>query len=171
MRRYETFVIFGPDLSEEERTPVIDRIKETITQQEGFLVMADDWGARKLAYEIKKKARGYYVRLDYCGGGALVNELERFFRIDDRVLKFMTVLLEEQADLEKIQEEMAQAKAQEAEKEQPETEAAAEGADSEAAPSETTASEPPAETQAEAVENASETTAPETETDEATKEA
>jgi small subunit ribosomal protein S6 len=157
MRRYETFVIFDPDLSEEERSPVIDRIKETIKKQDGFLVDVDDWGARKLAYEIKKKFRGYYNRLDYCGTGPLVNELERFFRIDDRVLKYMTVLLEKEADLERIKEEIAQA---EAEKAQPQPEPADEGADAVAPPEETSASEPP-----DAGERASETSAvPEAET-------
>ena len=200
MRRYETFVIFDPDLSEEKRSPVIDRIKETITKQDGFLVKVDDWGARKLAYEIKKKLRGYYSRLDYCGSGPLVNELERFFRIDDRVLKYMTVLLEKTVDLEKIKEEIAQAEAQAAEKEQPqpvapveagetvessgetptpeaqaaETSAsdtpAAETPDSEASDSEASDSETPAASEAEAVKTEEETPASETEPAEATKE-
>lgn len=109
MRRYETFVIIDPEISQDERDPVIDRVKELITQMDGFLVFADDWGERKLAYEIRKKERGYYVRFDYCGLAPLVNEIERFFRIDDRALKYMTVLLEKETDLEKIKEEKAAA--------------------------------------------------------------
>ena len=105
MRRYETFVIIDPDLSQEQREPLIGRVEELITQMDGFLVLADDWGERKLAYNIKKKGRGYYVRFDYCGLAPLVNEIERFFRIDDRALKYMTVLLNEDVDLEKIKEE------------------------------------------------------------------
>jgi small subunit ribosomal protein S6 len=73
------------------------------------LAFIDDWGTRKLAYEIKKKERGYYVRFDFCGTGAVVDEIERFFRIDDRVLKYMTVLLDKIADIEKIKEEVAAA--------------------------------------------------------------
>jgi small subunit ribosomal protein S6 len=76
---------------------------------DGFLVFADDWGERKLAYDIKKRTRGYYVRFDYCGLSPLVDEIERFFRIDDRALKYMTVLLDKAADLEKIKEEKAEA--------------------------------------------------------------
>ena len=109
MRRYETFVIISPDISQDEREPLIERVKELITQMDGFLVLVDDWGERKLAYEIKKKERGYYVRFDYCGLAPLVNEIERFFRIDDRALKYMTVLLDKDADLEKIKEEKAAA--------------------------------------------------------------
>ena len=109
MRRYETFVIIDPDISEDERGPVIERVQELITQMDGFLVFTDSWGERKLAYEIRKKERGYYVRFDYCGLAPLVNEIERFFRIDDRALKYMTVLLDKEADLEKIKEEKAAA--------------------------------------------------------------
>ncbi len=107
MRRYETFVIIDPDLSLDQREPLISKVEELITQMDGFLVLTDDWGERKLAYDIKKKRRGYYVRFDYCGLAPLVNEIERFFRIDDRALKYMTVLLSEDPDLEKIKEEKA----------------------------------------------------------------
>ena len=107
MRRYETIVIVDPDLSEDDRSSLFTRIKDIIPQQDGVLIEEDLWGAKKLAYEIKKKPRGYYVRYDYCGMGALVDEIERFFRIDDRVMKYMTVQLEADADAEKIQAEMA----------------------------------------------------------------
>jgi len=116
MRRYETIFIVDPDLSDEERSPLFERLKPLFPQLDGFLVMVDEWGTQNLAYEIKKKKRGYYVRLDYCGTGPLVNEIERFFRIDDRVLKYMTVLLEEDVDLESLKAELARA---EAEKDQP----------------------------------------------------
>jgi small subunit ribosomal protein S6 len=112
MRRYETFLIIDPDLTKAERDPMLERVKELISQMNGFLVQIDEWGDRKLAYEIKKKARGYYTRFDYCGASALVNEIERFFRIDDRALKYMTVLLDKSADLEKIKEEIATAQNQ-----------------------------------------------------------
>jgi small subunit ribosomal protein S6 len=117
MRRYETIVIVDPDLSNEQRLPVFERLKDLIVQQGGFLVIVDEWGDKRLAYEIKKKSRGYYVRLDFCGTGALVNEMERFFRIDERVLKYMTVLLDKDADVEKIKDQMSEAEA-EASKEQ-----------------------------------------------------
>lgn len=111
MSRYETIVIIDPDLSNEQRLPVFERLKDLIVQQGGFLVIVDEWGDKRLAYEIKKKSRGYYVRLDFCGTGALVNEIERFSRIDERVLKYMTILLDKDADVEKIKEQMAEAEA------------------------------------------------------------
>ena len=118
MRRYETIFIIDPDLSEEGRTPIFERLKNLFPQHNGLLVDIDEWGSKKLAYEIKKKARGYYVRLDYCGTGVLVNEIERFFRIDDRVLKYMTVLLEKDVDVESVKEEMAKAEAEKVQTEQ-----------------------------------------------------
>jgi small subunit ribosomal protein S6 len=109
MRRYETFVIIDPDISQEQRDLLLERVKELITQMNGILVFEDVWGERRLAYEIRKRERGYYVRLDYCGEAKLVNEIERFFRIDDRALKYMTVLLDQYADLEKVKAEQAAA--------------------------------------------------------------
>ena len=84
MRRYESIIILDPDLSEDQRSPVLERVAELIRLEGGILVLIDDWGAKKLAYEIKKKERGHYVRFDFCGTAALVDESERFFRIDDR---------------------------------------------------------------------------------------
>jgi small subunit ribosomal protein S6 len=109
MRRFETFIIADPDLSEEQRTLILERVQEIMGQMNGFLIRIDPWGLRKLAYPIRKKERGFYVRFDFCGTGQLVNEMERFFRIDERVLKHMSVLLDKQPDLERIKEEMAKA--------------------------------------------------------------
>jgi small subunit ribosomal protein S6 len=158
MRRYETIIIADPDLSAEQRDPVLQRVGDVVKQGDGYLAFTDEWGARKLAYEIKKKARGYYIRFDFCASGAVVNEMERFFRIDDRVLKYMTVLLDKTADIEKIKEEIAAAQSK-AEKAKKQAEAAAAPTPSEkpaeaqaeaaAAP---TPSEEPAEAQAEAAE-------------------
>ncbi len=119
MKRYETIIIIDPDLSEEQRSPFFDRLEELITGNNGLWIQNDQWGSKKLAYEIKKKPRGYYTRLDYCGTGALVDEMERVLRIDDRVLKYMTVLLEPNADLEKIKEQIAQAQLDAEEKAEP----------------------------------------------------
>lgn len=107
MRRYETIVIMDPDLSAEQREPILKRVADVISQENGYLAVTDEWGNRKLAYEIKTKPRGYYTRFDFCGTSAAVDEIERFFRIDDRVLKYMTVLLDSSADIEKIKEEIA----------------------------------------------------------------
>ena len=112
MRRYETIFIVDSDISEEERTPLFEKITELMPQQNGLLVELNEWGTKKLAYEIRKRIRGYYVRLDYCGTGALVDEIERLFKIDERILKYMTILLEKNVELEKIKEEIASKEAE-----------------------------------------------------------
>jgi small subunit ribosomal protein S6 len=112
MRRYETFIIADPDLSVEQRLSVLERVTDIMAQMGGFLIRTEEWGSRKLAYTIRKKERGYYVRFDFCGTGQLVNEMERFFRIDERVLKHMSVLLDPHPNIERIQEEMAKAEAE-----------------------------------------------------------
>jgi small subunit ribosomal protein S6 len=111
MRRYETIFILDPDVSEEQRGAVFDRLSDLMDQKNGLQVVLDEWGNRKLAYDIKKKNRGYYVRLDFCGTGELVDEIERFFRIDDRLLKYMTIVLDKDADIEAVKQEMADAEA------------------------------------------------------------
>ena len=141
MRRYETIIIIDPDLSAEGREPVIERVKDVIAQQGGYLAFIDDWGTRKLAYEIKKKERGYYVRFDFCGTGAMVDEIERFFRIDDRVLKYMTVLLDKTAEIEKIKEEVAAAESKAEVPEEPAKPAETEPPENIAKPSETETTE------------------------------
>ncbi|MFO7962527.1 MAG: 30S ribosomal protein S6 [Desulfobacterales bacterium] len=109
MRRYETIMIMDSELSEESRKPVFDRVTGLISDKNGMTVLVDEWGSRRLAYEIKKRTRGYYVRFDYCGSGSLVDEIERFCRIDDRILKYMTVLIDEKADPAEIQKEIDEA--------------------------------------------------------------
>jgi len=134
MRRYETISILDPDLTGDGRTPILERISEIIASQSGELIDHEEWGNKRLAYAIKKKQRGYYVRTDYCGGGDTVAEIERFFRIDDRVLKFMTVLLADQADPEAIRSDRAEAEAAaQAAKEAAEASAATDAAEAEPA--------------------------------------
>lgn len=106
MRRYETIFIIDPDVSEDLRKPILTRVNDQIQKEGGFPVIFDEWGNRKLAYDIKKKQRGYYVLVDFCGTNAMVDEMERFFRIDDKILKYMTVLLDREPDIEKIKEEI-----------------------------------------------------------------
>jgi small subunit ribosomal protein S6 len=78
-----------------------------VDQHEGTILELDEWGLKRMAYEVRKKNRGYYLRIDFCGMGNLVDEIERFFRINDKFLKYMTVVLDKDADVDRIREEMA----------------------------------------------------------------
>lgn len=102
MRRYETTYILRPNLGEDQFTEVIDRTNAIVKNDGGAIINLDRWGTRKLAYEIKKETLGYYVYFDYAAPGTTIKEIERIFRIDDRVLRFLTVKLADSIDEESI---------------------------------------------------------------------
>lgn len=104
MNRYETIFILEPDIPDVDRAPIFEKVQSMIPQQNGTLLVFDDWGNRKLAYPINKKMHGRYIRLDYCGIGKLVDDLERFFRLDHRIVKYMTILIQKDADPEALKE-------------------------------------------------------------------
>jgi small subunit ribosomal protein S6 len=95
MRKYETIFILDPDLEEEQTQSTIEKVKGIITQAEGEILKVEDWGKRKLAYEVKKKSKGHYVLIHFSGAPALLSELERNFRVMDAVIKFQSVRLDE----------------------------------------------------------------------------
>jgi small subunit ribosomal protein S6 len=99
-RKYETLVIVRPELSEDESTRVWDRISGVLGRLDGHEIKREVWGKRKLAFEIKKNKKGVYLYLLYLGGNDLVLELERNLRLLDDVLKYQTVKLADNVDLE-----------------------------------------------------------------------
>jgi small subunit ribosomal protein S6 len=109
LRRYETILIAHVDLSEDELSSLIARYSTIITGQKGILVKVERWGKRRLAYMIKKQARGFYILIDYAGESAAVNELERNLKINDKILKFMTVLKDDAVDPAALEKEIAEA--------------------------------------------------------------
>lgn len=109
MNRYETFSIFDMEATSDERKVILERIEALISGRNGTLLVFDKWGGRKLAYPIGKKNQGYYVRIDYCGNGELVDAIEQMLRHDHRVLRFMTVLQASDIDPDALKAEMAEA--------------------------------------------------------------
>ncbi|HNQ65553.1 MAG TPA: 30S ribosomal protein S6 [Smithella sp.] len=111
MQRYEVVAIVLADLIEDEINALIERSQTIITDRKGVIAKVDKWGKRHLAYEIKKQRDGYYFLIDFAGNGSIVNEIERNYKIDDRVIKFMTVKKEGATTAEGIQQEAAAAEA------------------------------------------------------------
>jgi len=95
MRKYETILIMDPDLEEEQAQSTLEKIKGIITQAEGEILRVEDWGKRKLAYDVKKKNKGHYILIHLSGTPALLSELERNFRVMDAVIKYQSVRLDE----------------------------------------------------------------------------
>jgi small subunit ribosomal protein S6 len=91
MRRYETIFILRPSAGEEEISKVVNSTTQIITDEQGSIIEMNRWGMKKLAYLIKKESLGYYVFCDFAGTPAAVAEIERKFRIDDLVLKYLTI--------------------------------------------------------------------------------
>ena len=107
MRRYETIFIADPDVSEDERKNLLAKFMGIINDHNAYIVSVEEWGAKKLAYEVKRKKRGYYVLMDYCAAGTLVHELERIMRIDDRVLRYLTVQLSGDINIDALKQQLA----------------------------------------------------------------
>lgn len=91
MRKYETIFILQPELSEDDIKSVTAKAQDVISTYKGECFRMDDWGIRKLAYPIKKSARGRYYYLRFDGNSALIAELERRLRLDDKVLRYQSV--------------------------------------------------------------------------------
>lgn len=99
LRKYELIYLVQPEATEEDRRKISDRVDQTI---EGFgnslLLKREEWGKRKLAYEIRKFNKAYYFYQILVGPPGLTQELERVLRMLDNCVRFMTIKLEEDLD-------------------------------------------------------------------------
>lgn len=102
-REYETIYILRSDVDSEGAERVHARVLDALEREHGKLVRVEGWGRRKLAYPIGKQRRGVYVYLKYVGGGGLVAEVERNLKLQDAVIKFMTVQTGAEVDLQSLQ--------------------------------------------------------------------
>jgi len=95
-KRYETVFIVTPVLSEEQTKETVKKFKDLLIDKGAAIVHEEDWGLRKLAYQIQKKSTGFYHLLewDYPGAENLVSLLELTFKRDERILRYLTVSLE-----------------------------------------------------------------------------
>lgn len=94
MRNYESLYIVHPDVAGDELTAVVEKFQTVLTDQGAEIHKLDNWGARKLAYPINKVERGCYVQTLFRAEPAIIAEFERRLRLDEKVLRFLTVRLE-----------------------------------------------------------------------------
>ena len=90
---YETTFITRSDLSDEALKTLNERLANVVTAYKGSILIAEDWGKKKLAYPIEKEARGNYTYMVYSGTGDVVHEIERNLRLNEHVMRFLTVNL------------------------------------------------------------------------------
>jgi small subunit ribosomal protein S6 len=94
-RQYEVVFIVNPDADEDEVTRLTDGFKQIVTDQGGTITKAESMGRRKLAYEILHKTEGNFVLLEIEGSGREIAELERRMRVNDRIIRYITVRVDE----------------------------------------------------------------------------
>ncbi|MCL6547430.1 MAG: 30S ribosomal protein S6 [Alicyclobacillus sp.] len=95
MRQYETMYILKPDLEPEQTSELVAKFQSLVTQNGGEVTQLQELGKRRMAYEIDHYREGYYVLMQFTGNTEFTRELERVLRIDDNVLRYLTVRLGE----------------------------------------------------------------------------
>lgn len=106
MRRYETIFILRPALGESTQKESIRRFENIVRASGGEIIETDEWGFRELAYHIKGEHRGFYVRLDYGGSGATMNEVERNLKLSDTILRYLSVVVDRDVEPDRVRAEL-----------------------------------------------------------------
>ena len=109
MTCYETLFVVKPTLTEEETAEEIAKIKDILAKEGAELLATNDMGMRKLAYPVEKNDRGYYTVLLFKAEGTVINELERNLKINEEVLKFLTVKYSKNKELAQFDKLVAKA--------------------------------------------------------------
>jgi small subunit ribosomal protein S6 len=90
---YELTFIMKSEVSDDQQKAFLEKLKGIVAQHNGEVLVTEDWGRRKLAYPIQKEQRGAYHHLVFSGDNGAVAEIERNMRINESVLRFLTVKL------------------------------------------------------------------------------
>ena len=106
MNKYESVTIMKPTMSDEERDKQLKEYKEFLEQFSKRPVTIEDLGKKRLAYEVKNNKEGYYTIFNFYGKSEDIVDLERKYRTDDNILKFITIRQEQELeDVENIEDE------------------------------------------------------------------
>lgn len=124
MTCYETLFVVKPTLTEEEIAAQIAKVKDVLAKEGAELLGTNEMGMRKLAYQVEKHNRGYYTVLFYKAAGATIQELERNLKINEDIIKFLTVKYTKNKEIAQFDKLVAEAnKGAAAETKAPEAEA------------------------------------------------
>jgi small subunit ribosomal protein S6 len=97
-REYETIFILKPDVTNDVIGQVNTKIRHVLETGGGRLLKVENWGRRKLAYEVKKQLKGIYLFFNYLGNAGLVEEVERNLRLTDSVIRYYSIKSDENVD-------------------------------------------------------------------------
>ena len=99
---YESIFIINPNLTDDETAGVNKKMQDVVAKQGGEMIKVEDWGKKRLTYEIKKQKRGHYVFFQFKAAPAVVSVLERTYKLTDSVIKFMTIRLEKELRVRQV---------------------------------------------------------------------
>ena len=115
MNQYETVFILTPVLSDVQVKEAVEKFKGILTAEGAEIINEENWGMKKLAYQIEKKSTGFYQLLEFKAEPSVIDKLELNFRRDERVIRYITVKLDKYAaEYAAKRKSVKQAKAQEA---------------------------------------------------------
>lgn len=95
MTKYESMLIARQDLGQTQVNDIVETLSEAIKREGGEVVSVDNWGLKNLAYRIKKNRKGYYVVLNISAPASAIFEYERLARLNEDIIRFMTVKVDE----------------------------------------------------------------------------
>ena len=95
MNKYELGVVFKPNLEEDALREEIERVQELVTRFGGTVEKVDEWGKRRLAYEIKYFTEGFYIFITFSAEGGAPAEIESRMRIVENVLRYLIIRMDE----------------------------------------------------------------------------
>ena len=107
LREYELTIIARADLPEPESAKLLSKYEKLMTADGGEILQKSNWGVKKLAFPMKKSFRGTYVNYDFVGTASNLSEMERLMRIDDDVLRYMSVYLGQNVNVANRKEQLA----------------------------------------------------------------
>ncbi len=125
-RTYELTYIINPVISDDHTKNLVRRVNKLVEENGGSVLEVDEWGNNRLSYQIQKKRSGYYVNMYFKAPGELIGQLERTLRIEDNILRFLTLKMDakmlrhynkQKKQAEAEAKAKAEAEAQEAEEE------------------------------------------------------
>lgn len=91
---YELTYIINPVISDDHTKNLVRRVNKFIEENDGSVLEVDEWGNQRLSYSIDKKRSGYYVNMYFKAPGTLIGQLERNMRIEDNILRFLTLRMD-----------------------------------------------------------------------------
>lgn len=95
MTKYESMLIARQDLGQSQVNDIVATLSDAIKKEGGEVVNVDNWGLKNLAYRIKKNRKGYYVVLNISAPANAIFEYERLARLNEDIIRFMTVKVDE----------------------------------------------------------------------------